>query len=216
MTKDKSIPSETDDRLYFPATERNREVLGDVLVDYVRPGRLLEIASGSGEHAVHIGPRFRETIWVPSDIEDDHIKSIDAWRDHLSVQDKVDPAVKIDAIVEEWDTLTFAGPITTLLCVNMIHIAPLAALEGVIRGAGKLIGPTGRLIFYGPFMVDGEHTSESNERFNESLKSRNSEWGVRDRGLVADHAKWAGFDQIAMIPMPANNQTLIFEKREKA
>lgn len=202
-----------DDRLYFPATERNRAALATVLRDWVAPGLLLELASGSGEHAVHIAPDLHGAVWQPSDREDAHLRSIEAWRTHQQVESCVLAPLWIDVLEVDWSQVPLQAPPQTLLAVNLIHIAPIGVLDAVLEGSDMLLPEGGRLIFYGPFTENGAHTSDSNAAFDESLRARDPRWGVRGREDVTDRATQHGFKARLAVPMPANNQTLIFEKQ---
>jgi hypothetical protein len=200
-----------DQRRYSPSTERNREPLFEVLQEVLRdvsrgtgPQTLLEIASGTGEHGAHLAPRFPDWLWQPSDQEPAALQSIAAWVRHMALPNLLHP-MRLD-VTERWPT----APVSAVLCVNMIHISPWACTEALIRGAAGCLSPGGVLITYGPYKVAGEHTAPSNLSFDGWLKAQDPRWGVRDRDAIAALADEAGLTHVRSIPMPANNQTLVF------
>lgn len=194
---------------HAPATERNREPILKVLVG-VLPGRgeVLEIASGTGEHAVHFARALPHLTWQPSDADPDALASIAAYREEAQLENLRAP-VLLDVMsggawgVERADAI---------VCVNMIHIAPWAACEGLMKGAARLLGPGAPLYLYGPFRFDGGFSAPSNEAFDASLKARDPAWGIRDVGDVTALAAEHGFTREAVIPMPANNHSVIFRR----
>jgi hypothetical protein len=208
-------------REYAPATERNRQPILDVL-QRVLPakGTILEIASGTGEHAIFFAPRLQTHQWLPSDVESSHRASIQAWQSYfpsenlypplaLDVRDSVWPvesSLKLDGIELE------NNPITAIVCINMIHIAPWSACLGLMAGAGRILPQGGILYLYGPFKQGGKHTSESNIMFDQSLRASNPEWGVRDLEEVTTVAKTHALQQIETVAMPANNLSVIFQR----
>jgi SAM-dependent methyltransferase len=197
-----------DARLYAPATARNREPILDVLRRHLPSrGLVLEMASGSGEHVVRFAQAFPDLLFQPSDIDPDARASINAWRAKLGLSN-VRPAIALAAMAEAWPI----DAADAVLCINMIHIAPWAAAEGLVRGAARVLAPGGVLYLYGPYKRGGRHTAPSNEAFDHSLRLRNPEWGVRDLEAVAELAAAHGFAQPAVEQMPANNLSLVFRK----
>lgn len=195
----------------MPATLRNREAILAVLRDVVpRQGMLLEIASGSGEHAAFMAPQLAPLVWQPSDYEAENLPSIDAYASDSGAEN-IRPALRLDVTQQPWPV---PAGIAALLCCNMIHIAPWAAAEGLFAGAAAIMpAKDAPLILYGPFRRDGAHTAPSNAAFDDSLKSRNAEWGVRCLDTeVAPLAQRTGFALERVIEMPANNLTVIFRK----
>ena len=196
------------DRLEYPATLRNRDAILDVLRGVMpSSGLVLEIASGSGEHIVHFARAFPGLTFQPSDPEDAALKSIDGWTDHSALRN-VRPPLLLDATSETW-------PVTSadaVLCINMIHIAPWRATEGLMRGAAKILQTGAPLYLYGPYRQAGVTTAPSNEAFDASLKSRNLEWGLRNLEDVAALAKRAGFTSPDVTQMPANNLSVVFQR----
>jgi hypothetical protein len=198
----------------WAAPERNKQPILDVLTR-VLPARcsVLEIASGSGQHAVFFASQRPEWTWQPSDIEDENLASIDAWVAEAQLPNLRAPLC-IDVTDHEWGVGVGAEhSVQALFCANMIHIAPWAACEGLIDGAGRYLVKGGKLVLYGPFSIGGQHTSESNATFDASLKARDPSWGVRDVDEVSTLATRAGLVFVERVAMPANNQCVIFEKK---
>jgi SAM-dependent methyltransferase len=195
-----------------PATERNREPIAAVLREVLpRRGTLLEIASGSGEHAVYFAGLFPALRWQPSDPDPAALASIRAWSEEYGLGNLLQP-LRLDASADSW-------PVTSadaILCVNMVHISPWAATEGLMRGAGRLLGPGSPLVLYGPYRRAGVPTAASNEAFDESLKARNPSWGLRDLEVVEAEAARHGLRLERVVEMPANNLTLVFRCRNSS
>lgn len=199
-----------DPRRHAPATLRNREAILAVLRDVVpRSGLLLEIASGSGEHAAFMAPQLAPLQWQPSDYDADALPSIDAHaRDSGAAN--IRPALRLDVTARPWPL----AECDALLCCNMIHIAPWAAAEGLFAGAAAIMLSGAPLILYGPFRRDGAHTAPSNADFDTGLKQRDPRWGVRCLDTeVTPLAQAQGFTRDRIVEMPANNLTVIFRKR---
>ncbi|MFP6730194.1 MAG: DUF938 domain-containing protein [Alphaproteobacteria bacterium] len=204
-----------DKRLDFPATSRN----GDAILEVLRPlfgaapVNVLEIASGSGQHAVHMTSALPNVTWWPTDLDGDHLLSIDAWRRDCG-GDAIRPATRLDVTDKAWRAgdhpAGWPRAFDALVNMNMIHIAPWAAAEGLIEGASHALSDSGLLYFYGPFKRNGEHTADSNAAFDESLRSRNSGWGVRDTADVEALAGRHGLELERAVKMPANNLSLVF------
>jgi SAM-dependent methyltransferase len=197
-----------DPRLYAPATRRNRDPILAVLQRHLPPrGLVLEIASGSGEHVVHFAAQLRALQFQPSDPDPVARASVDAWV-AASGLDNVRPALALDAAAPHWP----AEAADAVVSINMIHIAPWRAAEGLIAGAARLLSAGGVLYLYGPFRRDGAHTAPSNAAFDADLRARNPEWGVRALEDVAALAASAGFSAPEIEAMPANNLSLIFRR----
>jgi hypothetical protein len=195
-------------RRHAPATQRNREPILAVLARVLAaPGVVLEIASGSGEHAAFFGKRLPHLTWQPSDIEAELLESIDGWVAEAEATN-VRPAVLLDVTSEAWPV----EPLQGIFCANMIHIAPVEACEGLLRGAARHLVPGGAFVLYGPFREGGVHTAESNARFDEDLKARNPSWGVRNLDDVVARASELGLVHVETVRMPANNLTVVFRK----
>ncbi len=199
----------TDRRLEYPATARNRDAILAVLRGVLpASGLALEIASGSGEHVVHFARAFPDLTFQPSDPEDAALQSIAAWTEGSGLVN-IRPPVKLDATFDPW-------PVTAadaILCINMIHIAPWRASEGLFHGAAKLLPAGAPLYLYGPYRRADVVTAPSNEAFDESLKARNPEWGLRDLEAVAELARDEGFSRPEVTEMPANNLSVVFRRK---
>jgi SAM-dependent methyltransferase len=202
------LPSERDARLQAPATARNRAPILEVLRRHLpQQGLVLEVASGSGEHAVHFAQAFPYLEFQPSDPDADARASIDAWVASLGLAN-VRPAIALDAATDMWPIATADA----VLCINMIHIAPWQAAVGLMRGAAKVLADGGVLYLYGPFRRGGAHTAPSNDAFDRSLRAQNPEWGVRDLEAVAALGSDHGFAPPIIEAMPANNLSLVFQR----
>jgi SAM-dependent methyltransferase len=192
-----------------PAVARNRDpilaVLQRVLPD---KGMVLEIASGTGEHAAYFAPRLPQLIWQPTDVDPDALASIAAHGTAANAANLLAP-VTLDVTAPVW-------PVTkadAVVSINMIHISPWAAAEGLIAGAARLLPAGAPLYLYGPYKENGIHTAPSNAAFDASLRSRDPQWGVRDTADVRALAEGHGFDFVERVAMPANNLSLIFRRR---
>lgn len=193
---------------HAPATARNRDSILAVLRPLLREGaRVLEIASGSGEHAVFFAARMPEVIWQPSDVEPDALASIEAHRAEAALSNLRAPIV-VDAARGDFGDVA----VDAVFCANMIHIAPWAACEGLIRGAAKALSEGGLLFLYGPYRITGEPFAPSNEAFDASLRARDPAWGVRALDAVSALAEAAGFAREAVVAMPANNHSVVFRR----
>lgn len=198
----------TDRRLEYPATARNRDAILALLRDMLpASGLVLEIASGSGEHVMHFARAFPDLTFQPSDPEDAALQSIAAWTQDSSLAN-IRPPVVLDATLAQWPV----NAADAILCINMIHIAPWRASEGLFRGAAGLLGAGAPLYLYGPYRRADVMTAPSNEAFDESLKSRNPEWGLRDLETVAALARDSGFSGPVVTEMPANNLSVVFRR----
>jgi SAM-dependent methyltransferase len=198
----------TDPRMFHPHVERNREPILAVLKRLL-PARalVLEVASGSGEHAAFFAKALPKASWLPSDIDPKALASIAAFRAEAAVPNLL-PPVRIDATAETWPVKR----LNAIVCCNMIHIAPWAAGQGLIAGAGRVLQPGGFLLLYGPFKIDGHHTARSNQDFDTWLQGQNSQWGVRDLADVRAFAGEHGLTLGEAMPMPANNLSVIFRR----
>ena len=199
-----------DVRRFAPATGRNREPILEVLRRYVPKGAtVLEIASGSGEHAVSLAPRLGVARWQPSDEDAGARASIDAWRAHVGEEAAcVLPAMALD-VTRPPSSIPRAD---VVVCINMIHIAPWEACEGLLGVASEALATGGVLYLYGPFKKGGAHTAPSNEAFDRSLRSTDPSWGVRDMDAVVDAARGRGFSLEAEVAMPKNNFSVVLRR----
>ncbi len=198
-----------DFRRFAPAAARNRDVILEVLRRHLpSQGLVLEIASGTGEHIAHFASGLDSgLVFQPSDPDAGARTSTDAWVAALGLAN-VRPALALDAASPDWP-LSRADAI---LCINMIHISPWLATVGLVHGAARLLPADGVLFLYGPYRRGGQHTAESNERFDQDLRQQNPLWGVRDLETVAGLAATAGFGPPVIETMPANNLSLIFRR----
>lgn len=198
-----------DARRHAPAATRNRESILAVLRETLPiSGCVLEVASGTGEHAVHFARALPDLVWQPSDPDPASRASIADWRASEGLANLREP-IDLDVTVADWPV----EPPQAIVCINMAHISPWAATEGLIAGASRLLDTGAPLVIYGPFRRKGHPLEPSNRRFHEDLKLRDPAWGLRliedVRACALDHD--LEYDQV--VQMPANNLTLIFRKR---
>jgi SAM-dependent methyltransferase len=185
---------------------RNAEPIAEILRAVLpERGLVLEIASGTGEHALHFARAFPGLTWQPSDPDPVALASIGAWREAAGAANLLAP-VQLDAAAEDWPV----AAADAILCINMVHISPWSATGGLISGAGRLLPSGAPLVLYGPYRRAGVATAPSNEAFDASLRSRNREWGLRELEAVEAEAKGHGLRFDRLWEMPANNLTLVF------
>ena len=202
-----------DDRLFFPATQRNKNCIGDVLSGIIKTGSVLEIGSGSGEHGVVFQKRFPEIIWQTSDPEVLHRKSISSWINYENLNKKMPQPLELDVEKIPWKIpLHLAHSLQGIASINMIHVAKWTSTIALFRESGKLLKKGQFLILYGPFKIGNKHTSQSNYYFDNSLKMQNYLWGVRNIEEVSNEGKKNGFLQEDIISMPANNFSIVYRK----
>lgn len=203
---------EPDARRFSPATQRNREPLLKVLARVLpENGRVLEVASGTGEHAVWFAPRFPGLNWQTSDPNPDLRQSIASHMAHAGLN--LPRPLDIDVTHQDWGTP--GAPLEkldTIFCANMIHIAPWTATLGLLDGAARYLKTGGKLCLYGPYKREGGHTAPSNAAFDQSLRGQNPEWGIRDLEKVTEEAAARGLQSAEVLEMPSNNLTVIFER----
>jgi SAM-dependent methyltransferase len=191
-----------------PAAQRNREPILEVLRKHLpERGMLLEIASGTGEHAAYFAAAFPDLLVQPSDPDPAALASIEEGRVEEGPPNLLRP-LALDASAGAWPV----EAADAILCVNMVHISPWPATEGLMRGAGRLLAPGAPLVLYGPYRRAGVPTAPSNEAFDQSLRARNPEWGLRDLEAVAAEAARHGLRLERVVEMPANNLTLVFRR----
>lgn len=214
-----------DARQYAPATHRNREPILEVLLQVLPPtGTVLEISSGTGEHAIFFAPHLKPRQWLPSDPNPIARDSIAAWQDHCPSDNLYSP-IALDTRDPVWsieqeplpDSLPEIDlqqePIVAIANINMIHIAPWSACLGLMAGAERILPHNGILYLYGPFKKGGDHTAPSNAAFDQSLKAQNPEWGVRNLEDVAAIAQQHKLSWINSYSMPANNLSVVFQRQ---
>lgn len=195
------------DRLHAPATLRNRDAILAVLRDALpSSGLVLEVASGSGEHAAYLAAALPDLEWQPSDPDPAALASIEAWRAAAKLRNLHQP-IELD-VAAQWP-LSNAD---VILCINMAHISPWSATLGLMEGAGKTLPAGGLLYLYGPFLRDEVDTAPSNLAFDASLKARDPQWGLRRVEDVTASAEPQGLVLDRLVEMPANNLSLLFRK----
>ncbi|WP_008311415.1 DUF938 domain-containing protein [Leptolyngbya sp. PCC 6406] len=209
----------SDRRRHAPAAERNREPILSVLQQILpTTGTVLEIASGTGQHAAHFAPALAPRHWLPSDPNPEARESIQAWRSEVDGVELHSP-LALDVMRADWSQIILdwkqhhrdhVPPIVALVAINLIHISPWAACQGLMAGAEILLPPSGLLYLYGPYRQGGSHTAPSNEAFDLSLRSQDSRWGVRDLEAVVALATTHGLTLTQVIAMPANNLSVVF------
>lgn len=198
-------------RQYSPATQRNRQPILDILKKIIPlSGNILEIASGTGEHAVFFAPHFYPRKWISSDVNSQNIESIKSWKNICAIDNLEFPLI-LDVTKDDWGIRENLKPITSIVNSNMIHISSWETCIGLMRGAKKILPSGGILYLYGPFKINNQHTSVSNQQFDQSLKRQNPQWGIRNLDDVILVAKENGLIFQEMIKMPANNMSIIFE-----
>lgn len=200
-----------DVRRVAPAAARNVDAIGDVLTDWLpASGLIVEIASGTGEHALAFAKRFPNLDWQPSDPDQLALASIAAWRGEGSTN-LLSP-LRIDAAALDWPIDRAAA----ILCVNMVHISPWESALGLLDGAARSLVPGAPLILYGPWIVEGVETAPSNLAFDADLKARDSRWGLRSLAEYCNEADQRGLALIECCAMPANNVMLLLRRSAPA
>jgi hypothetical protein len=208
---------ETDGRLDAPAFHRNYQAICAVLARFLagKSGDAVEAGSGTGQHVIEFARQFPDVTWWPSDLNENHLASIEAWRLHSQLAN-IRPPRRIDLSNPAWcDAMKGEGGPGELLaafCANVIHIAPWPIAEGLVAGAGRYLSKGGMLFLYGPFKRSGRHTADSNEAFDASLRQGNPDWGVRDVEAVEKMAADVSLTLTEIAEMPANNFTLVFRR----
>jgi SAM-dependent methyltransferase len=212
-------PVEPDGRLDAAAFHRNHAPIWAVLEKFLlgQSGDVLEAGSGTGQHVVHFARHTPDITWWPSDLNEAHLRSIEAWLKHSSLSNIRSPR-RIDLADPAWASAMrdSGGPaeLLAIFCANVIHIAPWRVAEGLVAGAGRYLRADGRLFLYGPFKRDGQHTALSNAVFDTSLRDQDAEWGVRDITDLEKLADSVGLNLIEMSDMPANNLILAFGRSQ--
>ena len=195
-------------RLSAPAAERNRGPILDVLRRVLpASGNVLEIASGTGQHAVHFAQALPGLRWQPSDPDAHARRSIAAWVAHAGLANLAEPGAFVGRVAW-WP----AAALDAIVCINMIHISPWACTDALFDGASRALRPGGVLFLYGPYRREGRHTAPSNAAFDQQLRSRDPSWGVRDLEAVVALGLDRGLDCTEVIEMPANNLSVVFRR----
>jgi hypothetical protein len=204
-----------DARLHSPAAERNRgpilAALQSVLPTATTTSSMLEIASGTGQHAAYFAAAFPGWQWWPTDAHAPSLASIAVWCAELN---NVAAPVHLDVLAPHWAGVP--NQVTAIYCANLLHIAPWASCAGLMQGAARHLTTTGLLLIYGPFIVDGESLASSNAAFDADLRSRDPAWGLRRLADVSTQAQAAGLRLRERRDMPANNLLLVFERAHAA
>lgn len=194
-------------RRVAPHVARNAVPITEVLRGVLPPvGLVLEVASGTGEHALHFARAFPALTFQPTDPDPLALSSIAAWRSEAP--DNLLPPLMLDAAGEDWPV----DRADALLCINMVHISPWAATLGLLQGASRVLSAGAPLVLYGAYRRTGVPTAPSNEAFDESLRARNPEWGLRLLEDVVAEAGAVGFSLESVVDMPANNVTVILRR----
>jgi SAM-dependent methyltransferase len=200
---------EDENRKYVSeASDRNKGPILDVLREVLpASGYVLEISSGTGQHAVHMAEAYPGITWQPSDIDPDFRNSVEAWRAESGLTNIL-PSIHLDVTEHPWPV----EHADAIFNCNMIHIAPWECCIGLLEGASKILPDGGILYMYGPYKVGGRHTAPSNEAFDQNLRGRDPSWGIRNLDDVALEARRRGLHLIKTVKMPANNFSVIYRK----
>jgi SAM-dependent methyltransferase len=194
-----------------PAAERNKQPIAEVLGGALPPaGLVFEVASGTGQHALHFARTFPALDWQPSEPDAD-VRALLAAR----VADAALPNLRAPLAFDVHEPRAPLASADAVVCINMIHIAPWSASDALLRHASTLLAPGAPLVLYGPFMRDGLHTAPSNAEFNRSLRARNAAWGVRDLADVDGLARGYGFELALTVAMPANNLSVVWRRKRQ-
>lgn len=195
-----------DARRIAPSADRNKAPILAMLQRHLpTTGVILEIASGSGQHVAHFARALPALTWQPTDADQSSHASIRAWTEDLG---NVRPPIALDVRSQPWPV----SGIDAVLCINMIHIAPVAATDALLSGARATLRGDGLLVLYGPYRRFGRHTADSNAAFDAQLRARDPEWGVRDLEAVVERARGNGFALAEIAEMPANNLGVVFQR----
>lgn len=209
-------PAAPDGRLNGLAFHRNQDAIWLAMAGFLsaQAGDVLELGSGTGQHAAAFAGLSPQLTWWPSDIFPSHLTSIEAWRQHTGLANLRAPqSIDLNDPAWTWMADGQAGAsLTAMLCINVLHISPWAVAQNLIAGAGRYLRDDGRLFVYGPFMRDGQHTAPSNAAFDQSLQAENPAWGVRDVADLNALAHKAGLTAAEIALMPANNLVLAFAR----
>ncbi len=203
-----------DERLFFSSTSRNRKSIEKVLRKVLpSQGTVLEIASGSGEHAVSFQNSFPQITWQASDPDSLHRKSINSWIKVKRLQEKMPTPLDLDVEKMPWPlSKQFLTSLNAIVCINMLHISPWSCTKSLLRGSSLHLNKDAPLFIYGPFREKGKTTSASNENFDKYLKEKNKLWGIRNLEEVTKYAESKGLERISVTEMPANNISVVFKK----
>ena len=199
---------------FAPATERNRNPILSVLRAHLpASGTVLEVSSGTGQHAAHFAAQLPHLWWQPTEVGETNLASIAAWRDEVNVPNLLAPQALDVLDMTRWvEQATLPEPVSAIVNINMVHIAPWSCCEALFHGSSRVLKSGDPLLLYGPFKQGGQHTAPSNSAFDAQLRSQDPRWGVRDVEAVIDTAGESAFEYKTDIPMPANNLMLLFRR----
>ncbi|WOE74191.1 DUF938 domain-containing protein [Alterisphingorhabdus coralli] len=202
-----------EDRKFSAAAERNKQVIADILLPLLpHNARVLEIASGSGQHVTHFAARRPDITWQPSDVSSDALRSIAAWTAESGQGENVSPPVHLDLLDSDAAGLFDVTSFDAILCANLLHISPWEATEALFKCSAQWLGRNGLLFVYGPFLQANVGTAPSNIAFDQNLRSRDQSWGIRALEDVSCIATKQGFAEPMVTVMPANNLSLMFRR----
>ncbi|MCZ6496524.1 MAG: DUF938 domain-containing protein [Alphaproteobacteria bacterium] len=210
-------PAPQDGRLDAPAFHRNNGIITAQLRDLLggRDGDVVELGSGTGQHAMAFARAMPDMTWWPSDANADRLTSIDAWCRHSGLAN-LRPASVLDVTQNPWAPdppgVPLEAGLAAVVAINLVHIAPWQAAVGIFRGAGRHLGAGGVVLLYGPFKRDGAHTAPSNAAFDAGLRASDPAWGVRDTADLGASARDHGLTLRRALPVAANNMILVFEQ----
>jgi Protein of unknown function (DUF938) len=205
------FPDVVDARQHAPAAERNAGPILAVLGRHLPPaGAILEIGSGTGQHVIAFAATHPELIWQPSDPDPAARASIAGWIAAAGLAN-VEAPLDLDVTVAGWER-AIDEPIAGIVCINLLHIAPWAACTGLMAGAAALLEAAAPLYLYGPFKEGGRHTAPSNAQFDRYLRAYDPAWGVRDLDAVVERAAGHGLELVEVVPMPANNLSVVLRR----
>lgn len=198
-----------DRRIVAPSAERNKGPILDVL-KRVLPMRafVVEIGSGTGQHAIHFAKAMPMITWQPTDFDAEYRESVKQWTAVEKV-DNILPPLALDVRQRPWPV----APADAVVSINMVHVAPWSATTALFEGAADIVRPGGIVFLYGPYTRGGVHTAPSNAQFDASLRAHDPKWGIRDVDDVTNVAERTGFERREIVQMPANNLSLIFDRR---
>lgn len=198
-----------ENRLQAPAVQKNQEPIREVLKEFLpASGTVLELASGSGEHIIHFAENLPDLTWLPSEIDPAALASIEAWRQYANFSNIHTP-VTLDVTSNIWALPETTGELVGVLAINLIHIAPWEACEGLMRGSASRLPTNGILYLYGPYKRSGRHTAPSNHSFDKLLRRHDPEWGVRNLESVINCARNFDLALDQIVEMPSNNLSII-------
>lgn len=214
MSRYRQPAGDATDRLVAPTFLRNNPPMIATLAPWFsgRTGTVLEIGAGTGQHAAAFSLAFPNLAWRASDPDEAHRKSVSAWARFLNAPQHEPLDIDASQSWEDDDQIMQLGQLAGIISMNVIHISPPTVMSGLFRGAGKRLTASGLLIFYGPFREFGEHTGPGNAKFDAGLRAEDPSWGIRDIEEMDAEAARYRLHRTAIVPMPANNRIVIYER----